>query len=81
MKLDVGRLCNKILLYIMHLSMFSPRGEEVGWRDYPREVDNFEKLGSNSLPMWHNFYVAQFCVKNPLDVPSNLDTTSLRFSS
>ena len=36
----------------MHRSMFSPRGK--GRRDYPRELDNFEKLGSNSLPMWKN---------------------------
>ena len=28
--------------------------EDGGW-DYPRELNNFEKLGSNSLPMWHNF--------------------------
>ena len=36
---------------LMHLSMFSPqRGRRVG-RDYPRELDDFEKLGYNSLPM------------------------------
>ena len=28
---------------------------EKGGRDYPRELDNFEKLGSDSLPMWHTF--------------------------
>ena len=22
-----------------------------GWWEYPRELDNFEKMGSNSLPM------------------------------
>ena len=25
------------------------------WYTYPRKLDNFEKSGSNSLPMWHNF--------------------------
>ena len=34
---------------LMHLSMFSPRKGVAG---LPRELDNFEKLGSNSL---HNF--------------------------
>ena len=29
--------------------------ERKGVQDYPRELDNYEKLGSNSLPMWHNF--------------------------
>ena len=24
------------------------------WRDYPRELDNFEKLGSSSLPLFQN---------------------------
>ena len=44
--------------------------------DYPRELGSFEKLGSNSLT-----HVAQFCVKNPLDVPPKLDIISSRFSS
>ena len=35
--------------HFMHLSMFFPRG--VGGGDYPRELDNFEKFGSNSIPM------------------------------
>ena len=43
-----------VLSFLMHLSMFSPQ-RGWGWRDYAMELDNFEKLGSNSLPMWHNF--------------------------
>ena len=39
-------------LRVMHLSMFPPEG---GGRYYPRELDNFEKFGPNSLPMWHSF--------------------------
>ena len=53
------------MLFLMHLSMFSPSGIGLcvcvwggggGVRgDCPRELDNFEKLGSNSLPKRHNF--------------------------
>ena len=28
---------------------------ECGGQEYLRELDNFEKLGSDSLPMWHDF--------------------------
>ena len=56
---------------IMHLSMFSPGGGG-GERDYPMELDKFEKLGSNSLPI----YVIQCCVKTPLGLPSDLDIIS-----
>ena len=38
------------------LSMFSPQsgvGGGVGWGDYPLELEMFENLGSNSLPMSH----------------------------
>ena len=37
-----------IILAIMHLSMFPPEGEQ---RNSHGELDNFEKLGSNSTPM------------------------------
>ena len=37
---------------MMHLSIFSPRRGGMGW-DYPRELENLEKLGSDSLPMSH----------------------------
>ena len=43
---------------------------------YLRELDNFEKLGSNSPPMWH-----YFVSKNPLDGPSNLGLISSSLSS
>ena len=34
--------------------------------DYFRELEIFENLGYNSLPMLHE---SQMCVKNPPDVP------------
>ena len=52
-------------------NVFSQRG-----RDYPRELDNFEKLGSNSLPYPCDTIL---CQKSPRDVPSNVDIISLRF--
>ena len=61
--------CVPGLLSIMHLSMVSPRG--VGWRDYHRELDNFENLGLVSYP----------CDTIHLDVHSNLEIISSRFSS
>ena len=76
-----GFLCR-----ILHISMFSPRG---GWwwgvtvgggggvrgvRDYPRELDNFEKLGSKFLTI-----VTKFCDKNPLNGPSNFGLITYRF--
>ena len=45
----VKKVCSCLmLLKVMHLSVFSPRWGRTG---LPRELDNFEKLGSNSLPM------------------------------
>ena len=37
------------LLCTLDLSVFSPRGG--GGQDYPRELENFDNLESNSLPM------------------------------
>ena len=44
---------SRALFDIMHLSVFAPMEGCGGgdWRDYPRELDYFEKSGSNSLPM------------------------------
>ena len=64
-------------MWVMHLSMFSPRGGSGGGGgDYPWELDDFEKFGFNFLPMWHDFVS-----KIPWDVPSILDIISSRFSS
>ena len=41
---------------IMHLWVFSPRGVWGEWWDNPRELDNFEKLVSNSTIL---------CLKSP----------------
>ena len=47
----------------MHLPLFSPRG--LGWWDYPQELEFFENLYSNSLPMSHKCVskVPWMCVK------------------
>ena len=45
-------------------------------RDYPRELDNFEKLGSKFLTI-----VTKFCEKNPLNGPSNFGLITYRFST
>ena len=51
--------------------MYSPRkGRAWGWRDYHREL-------VLKIPI----HVTQFCVKNPLDMPSNLDMMHLRSPS
>ena len=58
----------------MHLPMFSGVGEGGGAAGggFPRELDSFENVGSHELPI----HLIQFCVKNPLEVPSDLDTIS-----
>ena len=57
----------------LHLPVFPTEGRG---RDYPRKLDSFEKVESNSLPMLHTFVS-----KNPQDVPPKLDIISSRDSS
>ena len=74
---DNGKIWRHKTAEIMHLSMFTLDGvgELGGARGRRRqELEIFESLECNSLPMSHK------CVKHPLDVPKNLHRIASRIS-
>ena len=60
----------RLLSYKKMTRSFKFDGGGGGRREYPRELDNFENLGL--IP----YLCDKFCVKYPLEVPSNVDIIS-----